>query len=436
MLSARLLRRTYTAVLYTLLPILVLRLLWRSRKNPGYRNNIMQRFGFIKPSEKPSIWLHAVSVGETLAVMPLIKKLLSQHPNHNIIITNTTPTGAAMVCQQLGDSVIQNYFPFDLPSFIRRFVKRGNIKLCIVMETELWPNLLKTCQADNIPIILANARMSEKSKNKYLKILSITQEMLPCFSMVAAQTAADAKRLITLGLPKEKANVTGNLKFDCSRPKNLAAQRQHMRQEWLIEQRPVWMVASTHEGEDKIIIDAFKQVIKKNPGTLLIIAPRHPEQFKPVEQLCRQAGLNTITRSSKQPPATSAQVLIGDTLGELTQFFPACDIVFMGGSLVNVGGHNMIEPALARLPILTGSILHNFVQVSQLLLQAGAALITNNANEIADAVNLLLADEQRRQAMGKAAQAVIEANTGALERQLTLINEQLSINSLHRNIDQ
>jgi 3-deoxy-D-manno-octulosonic-acid transferase len=420
-LKAAILYRLYSLLYTLLLPAFMIRLFWRSIRSAGYRKHFKQRFGFICSTPGASIWLHAVSVGETMAARTLVPWLMQQYPNDTIIITNTTPTGAAVVRQQWSNQVQQAFLPFDLKSFLRRFVKRCQPRLCIIMETEIWPNLSLVCRQHHIPLILANARLSERSKNNYQKIQTMTSAMLECFSLVATQTSADAKRFLALGLLESKMAVTGNVKFDCAQARVNQASSQHLTMQWQASGRPIWIAASTHEGEEAIIIEAFKQVLSQYSNVLLVLVPRHPERACEVVTLCQEADLKSVLRSEQSALDASNQVLIGDTLGELAQFFAASDIAFIGGSLVDVGGHNMLEPALSAVPVLTGPHVHNFSQVSQLLLEAGAAFKVKNVNELAARVCQLLDDEPLRKKMGQAACAVVMSNRGASDKLFSCI---------------
>lgn len=421
------LRYLYTAAYYLAIPVILLRMVYRAaRYNSAYRERWRERFGFIHALSNPeTIWVHAVSLGETLAAVPLVKALLVQYPTCQVIMTSTTPTGAAQVIKQFGDRVIGVYSPYDLPGSVRRFFKRANPRLGIIMETELWPNLLAECVRLNIPLMLANARLSARSFRGYRKIAPLTQQMLNSFTLVAAQAPGDAERFLALGLDKSRLQITGNIKFDIQLPADLAERGRALRTVWGNE-RLVWVAASTHEGEESILMEACRQVRSALPQALLVLVPRHPERFGKVAQICRQAGFATALRSHYEPVKRDTTIVLGDTMGELMLFYAASDVAFVGGSLVPVGGHNLIEPAILGLPVLTGPQLHNFVDISQLLLQAGGAQITETARQIAASVIELLRDPAKRQAMGEKARAAVLTNTGALAKHLQWVDSELN----------
>lgn len=426
-------RLLYTLVYSLLLPAILLRLLWRSRLAPAYRQRWLERFGlFAAPDfdhSKPVIWLHAVSVGETLAAVPLIKQLQLEHPDWQWIITTTTPTGSEQVRAIFGAAILENstahvYAPYDLPVFLSSFIKRTQPALAIVMETELWPNLLRSCNNHDIPVIIANARLSEKSACGYKKLAPLTRSMLSDVSMIAAQQHADGERFINLGLAREKLTVTGSIKFDLDLDDVIRSKAAALRLQWSSnETRKVWLAASTHPGEDGIILQAYTELKKQFSDLLLVLVPRHPERFSTVATQCEQAGWNTIKRSSNTKPATGTDIVIGDTMGELLAFYGAADIAFVGGSLVPVGGHNLIEPAAWVCPVISGPYLFNFSEVEKLLQENHALLIAKDAAELAETVSRLLSDEQGRKDAGKRARQVADNNRGALQKLCSLITE-------------
>lgn len=419
-------RYLYTILLYLAIPFIMLRLLWRSRHIKEYRQRWHERFGYFTalPTGK-NIWLHAVSVGEIIAAIPLIKTIQQYYPQYDIIVTTTTPTGAQQVLMHLKDQVHHFYTPYDLPVNVKRFLKRTNPILCIIMETELWPNLLHVTHAHKIPIFIANARLSERSFQGYQRISRFTRTMLNKITLVAAQSKADAERFIRLGLDEEKLIIAGNIKFDLQLSKNLFAEGKSLRAHW--NNRPTLIAASTHEGEEKIILNAFRTIQKKYPDTLLILVPRHPNRFSSVAQLCHSMKFNIVQRSHNQFPHANTDILLGDTLGELRLFYAAGDIAFIGGSLVPVGGHNLIEPAAMCLSIITGHHLHNFIAISQLLKDADALITVCDSQTLANSVIQLFADPKLRDAMGKRAYQVYRDNTGALQKHLEIITEKVLI---------
>lgn len=424
MMIQKLMRYLYTLLLYLAMPFVMLRLLWRSRKVTGYRKRWPERFGYIPAVKGKSIWIHAVSVGETLAAIALIKTLLTRHPDYTVIVTTTTPTGSEQVLKNFKDQVHHVYSPMDLPTVINRFLDRCHPDLCIIMETELWPNLLHCIHARNIPVLLANARLSERSCRGYQRIAAITREMLSHISLVAAQSTLDGERFAALGLDRQKLLVTGNIKFDLQLPQSLLAEGKQLRSHW--GNRPTLIAASTHEGEETIVLNAFKKIREQYADALLILVPRHPDRFKRVAKLCQAEQFTIAQRSLKQLPDTHTDILLGDTMGELRLLYAASDIAFVGGSIVPVGGHNLIEPAIIGLPILTGHHLHNFIAISQLLKDANAVIIVENENMITDAIIKLLNDKSFSAAMGQRAYDVCAANTGALERHLQWIESHFN----------
>lgn len=422
-------RHFYSAIFYLLLPLVVLRLLWRALKAPEYAKRWAERFGFIpRMSAQPRIWLHAVSVGETLAAVPMIKQLLARYPEHQLLITTTTPTGSERVQALFSDDarIEHSYAPYDLPDCLYRFLNRVQPSLFVVMETELWPNTIAACHKRAIPSVVANARLSAKSARGYEKFSALTKPMLKAIDCVAVQNAVDGQRFLDLGLPASQLSVTGSIKFDLDLSDALCAQATTLKQQWSGDgQRLIWLVASTHPGEDEQILDAFSAVHQQCSDALLVLVPRHPERFDSVFELCQSRGFATQRRSQIASPSASSSVFLGDTMGELLLFFGASDIAFVGGSFVPVGGHNLIEPAAWSLPVLSGPNLHNFAEVEQLLTDANALLIARDSQELSLQVLALLDDGSRRLEMGRAAKQVAEANRGALARLLDLIERQL-----------
>ncbi len=422
-LFAKLSRRVYTLLHYLCLPAIMVRLLWRSRYTIAYRQRWGERFGYIKRVTKTdvSIWVHAVSLGEANAAIPLIKKLMVLYPQHTIVVTTTTPTGSAKILQHLKGDVIHVYTPYDVPWMVNRFLRRSRTKLCIIMETEIWPNILHCCRYHNIPIFLANARLSERSKLRYQFIATLTKAMLRSYSMVSAQGLLDGERLLSLGLDPKRLMISGNIKFDIEMPADIHSCGLALRKEWHTLERPTFIAASTHETEEKTILDAFYRIREQLPDILLILVPRHPDRFLKVEKLCKNYGLSLVLRSLGQLPNSHTDMVLGDTMGELLLLYAASDIAFVGGSLVPIGGHNLIEPAAIGLPVLTGPQLHNFTEISRLLQNAGTAHIVHDAKSIASTVNTLFSAKELRQKMSVRSREVIAANRGALKKHLEWI---------------
>jgi 3-deoxy-D-manno-octulosonic-acid transferase len=418
----------YTVLLYLIQPLVWLRLLWRSRKAPAYRKRWRERYGFCKNKVKAnSILVHAVSVGETIAAIPLIKALQQQYPNLPITVTTMTPTGSERVKALLGDSVNHVYLPYDLPCAINRFLKTTQPKLVIIMETELWPNFICQCHKRNIPLVIANARLSQRSANRYHKLGSAIGKLLSKISIVAAQNKQDGERFVALGLPNDHLAITGSIKFDINLTDQQRQTTTKLKQQWQLNQ-PVFIAASTHHGEDEIILAAFELLLTKHPDLLLIIVPRHPERFKAVEKLINDHGLTYINRSSKQVPTKQTQVILGDTMGELATLYGLADIAFVGGSLVKHGGHNPLEPALHHIPIISGEHFFNFkVICEQLIAAKGMIICDSSPASLYSAINDLLENNTNRKQIGENAYQVLKQNQGVLGRLLDVINPYLCV---------
>ncbi len=405
----------YTALLYLAAPVVLLRLWWRGRRNPAYRHRWAERFGAAPELPEGCLWVHAVSVGEVRAAVPLVRALQQRHPQHPVLVTTGTPTGSQQVRQTLGDSVAHCYLPYDLPSAVRRFLARTRPQLGLIMETELWPNLYRACAAAGIPIIVANARLSARSARGYAYFARLTRATLSHIRLVAARSAADAQRFHALGMPAERIEVIGNIKYDLTLPADLPTQGQHLRRE-LFGQRPVWIAASTHAGEDEQVLAALAQVRRHHPDSLLILVPRHPERFDAVAAHCQTAGYPLVRRSSGQACSADTAVYLGDSMGELLLLYAAADVAFVGGSLVPIGGHNMLEPALLGLPVVFGPQIFHFEEAAQQLLDAGGAQLAADAHALADNVAYWLSDASARQQAGESGRQTVLANRGAVAR--------------------
>ncbi len=419
-------RYLYTFLVYLAMPFVILRMLWRSRRIKGYRARLGERFGNIPvlPKNKPCIWIHAVSVGEVMAAAPLVTALRARFPKYSLVVTTTTPTGSEQVLRQFKNTVKHLYVPYDLIGAVRRFLNRTHPALAVIIETELWPNLLYYSHKRGIPILLANARLSERSCRGYRWINRLTKEMMSKITLVAAQSKKDGERFISLGLNPARLLVTGNVKFDLRLPETLMHEGKLLRETW--GARPTLIAASTHDGEENIVLNAFREIRVHYPDVFLILVPRHPDRFEKVAKLCENAGFSVVKRSLRQPPNSTIDILLGDTMGELHLLYTASDIAFVGGSLVPVGGHNLIEPAAVRLPIISGHYLHNFAPISELLKAANAVIIVDNQENLQRAIIELLGDEQKRKSLGERAYQVSTANTGAVEKHMAWISNQLN----------
>jgi 3-deoxy-D-manno-octulosonic-acid transferase len=336
------------------------------------------------------------------------------------VVTTTTPTGSQRVQELFGERVFHVYLPYDLPGAVRRFLRRVRPQLAVIMETELWPNLFHYCAAAEIPLIIANARLSPRSAAGYGRIAGLAKDTLADVSLIAAQGAADAERFRALGAAAERVMVMGNLKFDQAMPAGLATQAQALRQQ-LGATRPVWMAASTHEGEEEQVLDALAQLRESQPEALLLLVPRHPERFPKVAALVQRRGYSLVRRTDGHACTANTDVFLGDTLGEMPLFYAAADVAFVAGSLVPVGGHNMLEPAALGIPVLTGPHLFNFADISAALLRTGAARKVDNSEQLAEVLGELLMDAKQRQLMGKAGRQLVADNRGALARLLQRI---------------
>lgn len=410
------------------MPFILFRLWIKNRKTPNGLQFWYERLGFgLRPSSPGGIWVHAVSVGESLAAIPLIKLLQQRYPIIPIIVTNETKTGAECIRTELGNSVTQLYFPYDLPLVLRKFFKALQPKLLILMETELWPNLLVSCQLYQVPVVLVNARLSECSAKSYRRILPLTRKMLKSIHAIAAQFQADADRFIALGFPAEKMQVTGSLKFDLTLPLQLVEKARHWRKIWG-ENRPVWIAASTHPGEEELIFQAFTEVRCFYPDLLLISIPRHVDRVPQLERLYNSQTYKIIKRSDhNQSLMSDTDIFIGDTTGELLIFYAAADLAFVGGSLVEKGGQNPLEPAAIGLPILTGPYTFNFATITEQLKQRNVEIQVNNAKELAEQVIALLSDPERRQQKSHEAKKFVAENKGSMLKQMQLIENFIDL---------
>lgn len=417
----------YSVSIYLLSPIILLRLLYRALRAPAYARRWRERFGFVAQTNGgKTIWLHSVSVGETLAAVPLVKALQQRYPDYRLTVTCMTPTGSERIQAAFGDSVDHYYAPYDMPDSVARFLNRIRPELLLIMETELWPNTIAACSSRSIPVILANGRLSAKSAAAYGKIPRLVGSMLRSISAVVAQHDDDGNRFARLGLPPEALTISGNIKFDLHLDSEVRAKAQSLTTEWQGEnQRPVLLAASTHAGEDELILQAYGQIkVALSVAPLLVLVPRHPERFNQVAQLCEQAGFLVARRSTGEPTAP-ADILLGDTMGELMSFYGACDLAFVGGSLVPTGGHNMIEAAAWGVPVVTGPHLFNFAEASRLLIEGDAMIVCEDAYSLAEQCIGLFANRQRCTQMGDAAHRIAEANRGALDRLLAVIDHRL-----------
>ena len=423
--------RVYSALWWLLLPFVLLRLWWRGRLEAGYRRHIVERFGFGDRFPSPLIWVHAVSVGETRAAEPLIRALLKQYPTHQILLTHMTPTGRATGAALFGKEarVMQSYLPYDTLSMTRRFVRAARPSLCVLMETEVWPALIHSCHQEGVPVALINARLSEKSLRQAQRLPSLFVDTAKKITLFAAQTQADAERLRQMGAGA--VTVTGSLKFDIAPPEPMLELGTQWRKQF--GQRPVLLCASTREGEEVVLLDAYMRATLPQE-TLLVIVPRHPQRFEDVAQLLEQRGLDYLRRSQLGQDALSPHVhiLLGDSLGELFAFYAACDMAFIGGSLLPLGGQNLIEALSCGKPVFVGPHTFNFAQITEDAVQSGVAVRVSDADELFSQWLEWLIERRKLQEVSASAAQFTQAHRGATEKTVRLISElmnQLRINS-------
>ncbi|MEO8811146.1 MAG: lipid IV(A) 3-deoxy-D-manno-octulosonic acid transferase [Rhodanobacter sp.] len=418
-------RLLYTLAMFLATPLLVLRLLARGLRSRPYQWRWPERFGFFKaPGIRGSLWVHAVSVGEVNAAEPLIKALQRDYPDAPLVITTVTPTGTARVQQLFGDSVFHVFLPYDLPFAVRRFMNRIRPRLALIVETEIWPNLYFACRRRGIPLMIVNARLSARSMRGYKPLRALLRSALRCVDRIAAQSRTDAARYRLLGADPQKILVSGNMKFDMPIPEAALTIGAAMRQEWGAR-RPVWIAASTHEGEELPVLEAHLKVLRRLPDALLLLAPRHPERFRLVEHTARSLGFRVATRSADGVPTAAHQVCVIDAMGQLMPFFASSDVAFVGGSLMPIGGHNVLEPAAMSVPVLVGPHTFNFEEITRSLIDQGGAALVPDAERLGPDVLRLLLDGGLREQMGEAAQRVFARERGAVERIMRLIDALL-----------
>jgi 3-deoxy-D-manno-octulosonic-acid transferase len=415
-------RYLYTVLLYLAMPFIFLRLLLRSRRLPAYRQRLGQRFGFYPFKLEKCIWVHAVSVGEVIAAIPLIKALKNKYPDIPLLITNMTPTGAERVRAAFGDTVHQVYLPYDMPDAVYRFLNAMNPVMCIIMETEMWPNLLAACNRRNIPVCLTNARLSAKSASGYMMIKPLAREMFANVTRISACSTSDADRYAAFGTNTNQLAVTGNLKFDLMIADGLLEKAAALRNQ-LGKDRFVWIAASTHDGEEGTILFAHRKLREANKDALLILVPRHPERFNEIAELSAKY-FKTERRSQTKDKNIDEDtgVYLGDTMGEMLVMYAAADVAMVAGSLIPRGGHNILEPAVFSKPIITGVHVFNFADICNTFEKANALIKVNNPEELAEQITHLMHEKEMRDAYGQRARAVMDANRGALDKQLYVID--------------
>ena len=429
-LIERLLRILYSTALYLLAPITVYHLIWRGFRQSAYLQRWAERYALYHDVSRNgwpqarTLWVHAVSVGEVNAALPLVQALRRGRPDLRLLVTTITPTGSERVRALWKEDVEHVYLPYDLPGAVGRFLDHYRPMAALIMETELWPNLLFGCRDRGIPSYILNARLSARSLRGYQVLAPLVGRALRTVRTVAAQSHADARRFVQLGAREEQTLETGNLKYDVSVPETVTAFAAEFRAH--ATGRPVWIAASTHEDEEAHVIAMHRHLRGQFPGLLLVWAPRHPERFRAVAELARAAGWSVSTRSRARWPRHDDAVFIVDTLGELVNFYACADVAFVGGSLQAIGGHNLLEPAATGTAIVTGPHLHNFVEIAHRLEQAGALRIGADADAVERDVAELLRDDAARTRMVEAGRALVETGRGALGRTMALLEPVLS----------
>lgn len=422
--AAKASRLAYQLAVHAAVPLLCALFLWRGLRDRSYWTHFSERFGFGPQLAPSGIWVHAVSVGEVQACAALVHRLQQRYPGTPLLVTAFTPTGAARARALFKDIAQVRYLPFDLPGCLRRFFDRVRPRLLVILETELWPNLYRECGKRGVPLLLASARLSQRSTGRYLRLKTLFKPLFAGVT-VGAQSEGDAARFRALGADPRHVHVTGNVKFDLALPPDITERGRQLRQHYAAG-RLLWVAGSTHGGEEGAVLQAHREVLRAHPHALLVIAPRHPPRFAEVGELIRREGFRVALRSA--PSASNGaetEVLLLDTLGELLVFYAAADLAFVGGSLVPIGGHNLLEPAALGVPILTGPSQSNGEEIARLLLERGAAEVVRNAAELGARASSLLAEPDIRRRMGEAGRACIEASRGALAGVLTLIEPLL-----------
>lgn len=438
-------RNIYRCFSYLMIPALLLRLWIKSFRQPAYGKRVKERMGHFSfkkkhpvPAKKPiTIWVHAVSLGEVIAAAPLVQELLNAYPQQSILLTTTTPTGSAKVIDLFKKEkrVCHVYAPFDAPLFVNRFFNTFNhLKMVVIMETELWPNWFQCCSQRNIPLVIANARLSEQSQKGYLRIASLVKQTLSCVSKILAQTKEDANRFIALGMPADKVSIMGNIKFDLKVPEDIHEQAKVFKTSWhnkapkKTNERPVWIAGSTHHGEEEIILNAFHLIKETHPTALLILVPRHPDRFTKIAELCQKAKFNTVLRTELADTSTNnIDILLGNTIGEMLLFLASAQVAFIGGSLIPQGGHNILEAAALYVPVITGPHMFNFQKIYDEFIQSECIVTIEDAASLAQSVSTFFSDPILCEEYASLGFKIIESNQGALEKHLNVFREYLPV---------
>ena len=420
-------RVIYSSVFYLLIPFILLRLLWRSIKAPAYRQRWRERLGFYNKAKalpEGVIWFHAVSVGEAEALFPLLQHIQKHHPDAKLLITTTTPTGSARVKAVMMETVTHVYLPYDIPGAVSRFMACFKPKLAVIMETEIWPNLLACCGKNNIPLYIINARLSERSLRGYRKIPSLVHPTLEEIVVIATQTQEDTNRFLAIGANSVKVKTLGNIKFDVQIPQSIIMQGLQLKAE-LFEGRFVWLIASTHKDEEIIFLEIYKEIKQKIPQLLLVLVPRHPERFVDVRKLCEKLHYAVVSRTAGDAVCDTTDVYLVDTMGELKALYAASDVAFVGGSMVPTGGHNVLEAAAVGVPVMFGPYMANFKEIVRGVLNHKAAIQCQNKQDIIDSILVLYEQPDYRKVLAEKGKAFVEINQGAMTRIYAMLEQYL-----------
>ena len=415
----------YSGLFYLLIPVILVRLIWRSFKAPAYRYRWRERFAlYNKKFPQDVIWFHAVSVGEAESLFPLVRQIQQQHPDAKLLITTTTPTGSARVKAVMQESVEHVYLPYDIPCAVSRFMRCFKPRIAVIMETEIWPNLFAGCGKNKVPLYIINARLSEKSASGYQKIPVFILPALAHVKLIAAQTQDDAQRFAAIGAKTEAVRTLGNIKFDVEVSSEVIGLGRQLKFD-LFGGRFVWLIASTHKDEEAIFLEIYKEIKPRIPELLLVIVPRHPERFDEVKKLCEQYQLTVVMRTSGEGCHQLTDVYLADTMGELKMLYAASDATFVGGSMVPVGGHNILEALAVGTPVLFGPYMANFKDIAQGVLLLDAAKQCQNKNEIISAIAELHADAAYRQSLAEKGKAFVRQNQGVIVRIIDVLNQDI-----------
>ena len=402
-------RHGYSALLYALSP-----LIWKRLKRERLPDSPAgERRGHIPDYHaQQTLWVHAASVGEVITAAPVIRQMRADYPSHTLVVTTMTATGAERVKSLFGNSVVHHFLPIDYPGAMKRFVRSLSPELLVLAETELWPNMLYAASEHNVPVVMINARLSDKAFSRYARFHQLTRDMLIRINWIAAKSGEDAKRFRSLGVPPKRISVAGALKFDLTVSDKQRDTGAALRQQ--IGQRPVWIAASTHEGEEQAVLEAHRQLLKVKPEALLLLVPRHPQRFDDVAKACGMAFPAAVARRSHDDAITTAtRVYVGDTMGELIALYAASDIAFVGGTLVPVGGHNLLEPAALGVPVLSGPHVNNLQEIADVMAAHQARREVNDALTLGHVLIELFSNDQSRQRLGETGRQVVERNKGA-----------------------